>query len=249
MEQQLYFNDIPSLHAIFPHVPDVFGNLDLNIGIQAGAPIDLEHRRNAKSVTAAVKVAHKTGYNKVFTPEVVEAAELRELAVDSAQAMAMYTPGNLVQVLGQINNQLGQINGQMGQLNNQMGQLDNRMGQLNDLVALNSANCENLRIIARNRQNAIPANFQPLLKTRPGHGLARAILIFQGVNAAQQFLVPPEQEPQVGTVPADFHTNLHGYTMANIIRLIIFYNDSFGIVHENNIETCVDKIQAFLTAY
>ena len=77
----------------------------------------------------------------------------------------MYTPGNLVQVLGQINNQLGQINGQMGQLNNQMGQLDNRMGQLNDLVALNSANCENLRIIARNRQNAIPANFQPLLKT------------------------------------------------------------------------------------
>jgi hypothetical protein len=56
--QQQYLNDIPSLHQTFPDLPNVLGGIDLNIAIQAGAPINPEFRRNAKSVTAIVKDMH-----------------------------------------------------------------------------------------------------------------------------------------------------------------------------------------------
>jgi hypothetical protein len=36
---------------------------------------------------------------------------------------------------------------------------------------------------------------------------------------------------------------------AGIIRLIIFYNNDFGIVHVDTVPTSVEKIEAFLMSY
>ena len=53
----LYPYDIPSLHDIFPNIPNVLVNVDLNIPVQAGQPINAAERQNAKEVTALVKDA------------------------------------------------------------------------------------------------------------------------------------------------------------------------------------------------
>jgi hypothetical protein len=65
--QQQYLNDIPSLHQTFPDLPNVLGGIDLNIAIQAGAPINPEFRRNAKSVTAIVKDMHGEFLSYIFS--------------------------------------------------------------------------------------------------------------------------------------------------------------------------------------
>jgi hypothetical protein len=38
-----YTTNIPTLQHFFPQLPEVLGNLDLNIPIKAGQPLDLEH--------------------------------------------------------------------------------------------------------------------------------------------------------------------------------------------------------------
>jgi len=38
------------------------------------------------------------------------------------------------------------------------------------------------------------------------------------------------------------------YTEADIIHLIVFYNENFGIVEDDCIEICIAKFQGFLTA-
>jgi hypothetical protein len=58
MAQQFYIAGIPSLHQTFPQLPAAFGNIDFNISIQVGEPLNPEHRRNAKAVTEFVKAAH-----------------------------------------------------------------------------------------------------------------------------------------------------------------------------------------------
>ena len=53
----LYPYDIPSLHDIFPDIPNVLGNVNTNIPVQAGQPINAAERQNAKEVTALVESA------------------------------------------------------------------------------------------------------------------------------------------------------------------------------------------------
>jgi hypothetical protein len=69
------------------------------------------------------------------------------------------------------------------------------------------------------------------------------------VNGLQHHLVAPEQDPQLGTVPPNFRALFPSSTEADIISLIIFYNNNFGIVQGETVQTSLQKIGAFLMAY
>ena len=53
-----YTMDIPSLQANFLHLPPVLGDLNVNVPIVAGQPVDPQHRRNAKSVASLMRIMH-----------------------------------------------------------------------------------------------------------------------------------------------------------------------------------------------
>ena len=56
----------------------------------------------------------------------------------------------------------------------------------------------------------------------------------------------PADPPQVGTVPAPFNDLPSTYTHANILNLVVFYNDDFDIQAGDSITTRQDKLRLWL---
>jgi hypothetical protein len=83
----------------------------------------------------------------------------------------------------------------------------------------------------------------------PGNGLNLANQIYGHVANLQDVLIAPAQDPPVGTVPPNFSRNFAMYARADIIRLIIFYNDDFGIVVGDTLQISIDKFHKFLMTY
>jgi hypothetical protein len=79
----------------------------------------------------------------------------------------------------------------------------------------------------------------------PGLGLARANAAAVQLGASIP-LVAPAQVPNIGDKPANFNNNLTNYTHKDILQIIIFYNDSFGIFPGDHVETWRDKFRDFL---
>lgn len=63
--------------------------------------------------------------------------------------------------------------------------------------------------------------------------------IYGNVQNLQNLLIPPAQEPIVGTLPPNFSNNYSAYQRADILSLIIFYNEDFGIVEGDTVPNCV----------
>ena len=82
----------------------------------------------------------------------------------------------------------------------------------------------------------------------PGHGLALAMAVAGHLgHAVQQVLVAPNQVPVIGSTPPRFDGNITDYQHADIVRMIIFYNDTFTILVGDPVGTRVDKFRFFLT--
>ena len=62
----------------------------------------------------------------------------------------------------------------------------------------------------------------------------------------QQPFVLPEELPNIGAVPVPFNGVIATYQHLDILMLIIFYNDSFGILQPDNLGIRIDKFRAFL---
>jgi len=136
-------------------------------------------------------------------------------------------------------------------MNGNIRQINGNIQQLTTQSGIQNASIHNIRLAAQNRlaNNTMPNIYQPLLKTRVGHGLALATAIFQDVNQLQPFLVQPPVEPVIGTAPPGYSNDFRHYNRSHIIRLIIFYNEDFGIVKGDTVDECIRKLQAFFVAY
>jgi hypothetical protein len=53
-----YLHNIPSIHASNPTIPALLGNLDLNLGVQIGLPVDPQNLENAKLVAKGLRKIH-----------------------------------------------------------------------------------------------------------------------------------------------------------------------------------------------
>lgn len=78
-----------------------------------------------------------------------------------------------------------------------------------------------------------------------GDGLALAQAVAHTV-AARNALVPLAQIPPLGDIPPNFNPNPSSYNHAEIYRLIIFYNDDFGIVQADTLLARVESFRRFL---
>jgi hypothetical protein len=76
-----------------------------------------------------------------------------------------------------------------------------------------------------------------------GDGLALAQAVAHNVAT----LVPPVQIPLLGDIPPNFNDNLPSYNHGDILQLIIFYNDDFGIVQGNTLPSRIDSFRRFLS--
>jgi hypothetical protein len=64
--------------------------------------------------------------------------------------------------------------------------------------------------------------------------------------ATRNALVPPAQIPAVGTTPPNFNADFTTYRHDDILHLIIFYNDDFGIVQADTLPSRVESFRRFL---
>ena len=72
--------------------------------------------------------------------------------------MALFGQGDIALLLGQMNNRLVDIE-------NRLVAIENQTADLKQDVAVVSANSENLRIIAHNKDHGLVTQFEALLKT------------------------------------------------------------------------------------
>jgi hypothetical protein len=159
---------------------------------------------------------------------------------------------------------MGQFNLRMDDLNARMNDFDARMDEIAINSAYTAAATENIRIIASNARIQSGQQYAPLLKTVStpqknyfvllhvyiktlGHGLDLANDVGHGLGPdAEQALVAPAQVPQVGTAPPGFDPDIMNYEHQDILRMIIFYRNNFGIVLGDSKGTRVDKFRRFL---
>jgi len=60
----------------------------------------------------------------------------------------------------------------------------------------------------------------------------------------------PNPQPQaVGTTPPNFNPDLPNYRHIDILNMVIFYNDNFGVVGGDSLGTRIDKFRAFLAEF
>jgi hypothetical protein len=83
----------------------------------------------------------------------------------------------------------------------------------------------------------------------PGDGVALATNIYRNSPSLQPHLVRPAVAPEIGSTPSNFIKNAAGYQLADIVSLIVFYNEDFGVLEGDDIPQCVDKFHRFLTTY
>jgi hypothetical protein len=81
----------------------------------------------------------------------------------------------------------------------------------------------------------------------PGNGVALATAIYGNIPNLQQHLVTPAIVPAIGSTPPNIIDNLAALQPPDIINLIIFYNEDFGIVVGDTVSQCVEKFYQFLT--
>ncbi|KAF8163394.1 hypothetical protein B0H34DRAFT_856891 [Crassisporium funariophilum] len=247
-----YVHDIPSVRAVNPGLPDVLGNLDLDRCIRAGTPLEPLNLSQAKLVAKGLQAAHDYGIDDRVTAAVAESAALRATAVEAAHALGSYAPVDIGQALGRLAQQMERTNDRLDEMNERFAEMNKRFAeqlertnaQLDVIVAFS----HNTRLIASNSR-AVAQQYVPLHKTVPGNGLQRAIIAFGNVGPLQQVLVAPAQEPVLGTIPPNYDHNLLTYNRADFVRLIIFYNQDFGIVRGDTIPECIEKLHTFSTRY
>jgi hypothetical protein len=61
--------------------------------------------------------------------------------------------------------------------------------------------------------------------------------------------VPPADIPVIGNTPPEFQAKLDGYSHIDVIRMVAFYNETFGILPQDNLGDRIDKFRRYLTEY
>lgn len=88
----------------------------------------------------------------------------------------------------------------------------------------------------------------------PGHGRNLALLLIDGnaqVRNAFVTLYPPnfDAAAAIAAVPPGFSSKLEAYKHIDILKLIVFYNETFDIVGPDDLATRVNKFRRFLTEF
>jgi len=218
---------VASISQLHPAIPaNIVHNLHLGGNIAIGDHINLFDAKKAEG--AATSLVNLQIHEQAITDEVIETAKNHATIIRSAHGQFQFQqPGNAA-ILALLNDIHNTVNG-----------LDQRFTKIEVIM-------ENARIVKRN---------QHLRSLGPGqvYGSRRKEVIGSGTALAQQIhggaALPPNIDinppANVGTAPPDL--NPFSATNNDILRLISFYNDTFGIIDTDNLATCHEKLIHWLT--
>ncbi|KAF9021978.1 hypothetical protein BDZ89DRAFT_1163451 [Hymenopellis radicata] len=98
----------------------------------------------------------------------------------------------------------------------------------------------NNRIVSRNSRVQQPNPYSPLQKTVAGSGHILA-------NALDGAITALDPAPAIGALPPVFNGQVADYSNAEILRLVTFYNEDFGIVQSDPLAVRIAKFRAYIS--
>ncbi|GBE85116.1 hypothetical protein SCP_0703020 [Sparassis crispa] len=277
MAQQVatYPRDIPTLLDKHPGIPIHFVHtLHLDEPIAAGTPVD---SNNARVAEAAAQSLTALQYDPVITEDIVETAVNRSKIIRSMhaeiqfdhgigavlallQAMDAKVDGLRAQVeqtntkVEQTNTRVEQTNTRVAQLTTRVAQLTTRVEQLDATVKTSNQRMDKLEAAADNtnitrRNKMLRRAAEPFLwrkKQISGSGSAH----FERINGGREGVVDRDIQELGGAALGGTFTNPpspYRATQRELYRLMIFYNEDFGIVAEDALDVRRDKLLLWLS--
>ncbi|KAF8507930.1 hypothetical protein JB92DRAFT_2832592 [Gautieria morchelliformis] len=122
--------------------------------------------------------------------------------------------------------------------------LQQQFDQINQRFDQQQAITQNIRIVARN-QRSLDSPLLPLQKYIPGDGnaLAQGLASTPAQVQAVQIFQP---NGNIGAVMPNFNPQVDAYGHVDVLHLIIFYNDNFGIAYGDQLPQRKHKIRTWL---
>ncbi|KAJ3504920.1 hypothetical protein NLJ89_g7688 [Agrocybe chaxingu] len=121
--------------------------------------------------------------------------------------------------------------------------MSNTLTRIDMCTAILDAKVENGRILHRNSWKCANETLEFLQKVVPGSGYDKACAVASAEHQPMDINPPAE----VGVTPEPINRLLEGYTYGDILQLIVFYNDDFGIQAGDNLSEQRHKVCVFLT--
>ena len=147
-------------------------------------------------------------------------------------------------------------------------QIDNRLKGIEQGMRMNVAQKCNMRIVNQNRRLQLPDQFRALQKTvsatvapspyiitlcsqNPGYGRDKALPLTNVLDAAGRHAqFPPNGVASAtGSIPPQFDPRVEAYGHLDILKMIVFYDDNFGIVAQDDLVERMLKFRAFLADF
>ncbi|KAF5354515.1 hypothetical protein D9757_013406 [Collybiopsis confluens] len=236
-----YEYDIPALSSLFAALRNIQNTPEFDSSIRKGTNLDIKHLRDAKMAVAATKALRLKQDNNGVTDEVVEAAELRHSVLKSIHATDMFGPGDLLAALTQItNDRFDTIDASLRTIRDDITKLSNNMDDRFNRVDAAYANLRSKAANSKLYSGGNPLQFR-LQKTIPGLGTAVVDRLRPASVPANAVLTLPaapatgsEYEYQVGQIMKFSH--------AQILNLVYYYNEDFGIIASDSIEDRTGKL-------
>ncbi|KAF8507924.1 hypothetical protein JB92DRAFT_2956249 [Gautieria morchelliformis] len=122
--------------------------------------------------------------------------------------------------------------------------LQQQFDQFNQRFDQQQTMTQNIRIVARN-QRSLDSPLLPLQKYIPGDGnaLAQELASTPALVQAVQIFQP---HGNIGAVMPNFNPQVDAYGHVDVLHLIIFYNDNFGIAYGDQLPQRKHKIRTWL---
>ncbi|KAK0476562.1 hypothetical protein EDD18DRAFT_1366165 [Armillaria luteobubalina] len=125
-----------------------------------------------------------------------------------------------------------------------------------DNAEINAKSAQNIANIAQiTAKNVIIADLNGHRRYQDKFSMLRKVTSKSGLNLAQEVRPPAVKEtdlkyispaPTVGATPRQWDGWIAKYTNKDILKMIIFYNNNFGIALEDNLTQRIDKFRSFL---
>ncbi|KAF9528571.1 hypothetical protein CPB83DRAFT_894355 [Crepidotus variabilis] len=260
--QLRYFQNIPTIHDKHPEIPPFYHGLNLNQALQVDDVYSLEDLQQARATASALKGLHLAGVAPEVNAEIIHTAETRSATIEAAHSVLKFSAPNfqqMAELLIRIDNQLVEANQRMVRIEQQAERMDQRMARMErkvDVIETNTsrlpAQITNLRIIGRNNRLQGAVELDAPQKEVPGSGRALALRMAPNQDVRRQLedeYPPNHPAALLGSSPPEFIVDPENYQHIDILKLILFYNDRFGVLVTDTLPTRMIKLRTFLTQF
>ncbi|KAK0438554.1 hypothetical protein EV421DRAFT_950689 [Armillaria borealis] len=247
-------NEIETHSSIRSKLPNVDKRYWQQLSVEKITQKDIDSARKVAKALHGFKAAG----DKDIGDQVILDAEMRQLAVESVYSNALYVTPSTVDIRKKLTeledkvlnmeNKLRRDHWQDGDTGREVRE---KMAQAQAAADKAQATADNVHIIYLNNHLPHPYEFLPLKKMTSGSGYNLALEVCTRdvqVNKDKLPKMPDSDPPNVGSLPS-FNGQIGTYSHLEILKMIIFYNDNFGITWSDSLPERIDKFRSFLSDF